>query len=158
MILSYHLKSWHLSIFFRRSGRTCDTTSLECKQPKEVLLLISIFMINLCILHIKCLYCSSFSPFKCLNLNPIMPGVLRPDDLGWLTPVRSIFMINLYVLHTKCLYYSSFSLFKCLNLNPIMLGVLGPDDLGWLTLVRSIFMINLCVLHIKCLYCSSFSL
>ena len=68
-----------------------------------------------------------------------MPGVLRPDDLGWLTPVRSIFMINLYVLHTKCLYYSSFSLFKCLNLNPIMPEALGPDDLGWLTLVRSLF-------------------
>ena len=22
------------------------------------------------------------SPIKCLNLNPIMPGVLGPDDLG----------------------------------------------------------------------------
>ena len=56
--------------------------SLECKQPKEVLLLISIFMINLFILHIKCLYYLSFSSFKCLNLNLIIPGVLRPDDLG----------------------------------------------------------------------------
>ena len=70
--LSYHLKSWYLSIFSRRFGRTCYTTSLECKQPKEVLLLISILMINLFILHIvytvyllvlhiKCLYCSLFT-------------------------------------------------------------------------------------------------
>ena len=70
-------------------------------------------MINLFVIHIKCLYCSSFSPFKCLNINPIMPGVLEPDDLGWLTLIRSPF--------------------KCLNLNPIMPGVLGPDDSGWLT-------------------------
>ena len=83
--LSYYLKSWYWSIFSRRPGRTCNTTSLECKQPKEVLLLISIFTINLFVLYIKCLYCSSFSPFKCLNLNSIMPGVLGPDDLGWLT-------------------------------------------------------------------------
>ena len=49
------------------------------------------------------------SSFKCLNLNSIMPRVLRPDDLGWLTLVLSSF--------------------KCLNLNSIMPGVLGPDDL-----------------------------
>ena len=48
-----------------------------------------------------------------------MPGVLGPDDLGWLTLVPSFF--------------------KCLNLNSIMLGVLEPDDLGWLTLVCSSF-------------------
>ena len=42
-----------------------------------------------------------------------MPGVLRPDDLGWLTLVLSSF--------------------KCLNLNSIMPEVLGLDDLGWLT-------------------------
>ena len=48
-----------------------------------------------------------------------MPGVLRPDDLDWLTLIRSSF--------------------KCLNLNPIIPRVLGPDDLGWLTLVRSSF-------------------
>ena len=53
------------------------------------------------------------SSFKCLNLNSIMPEVLGPEDLGWLTLVCSSF--------------------KCLNLNPIMLGVLGPDDSGWLT-------------------------
>ena len=93
--------------------------SLECKQPEEVLLLISIYLINLCVLNIKCLYCSSFVLFKCLNLNPIMHGVLGVDDLGWLTPVLSAF--------------------KCLNLNPIMHGVLGTDDLGWLTLVLSSF-------------------
>ena len=92
---SYHLKSWYWSIFSRRSGRTCNTTSLECKQPKEVLLLISILMVNLFVLHIKCIYCLSFSStykmfilfivhssFKCLNLNSIMLGVLRLDDLG----------------------------------------------------------------------------
>ena len=39
-----------------------------------------------------------------------MPEALGPDDLGWLTLVRS--------------------LFKCLNLNPIIPGVLEPDDLG----------------------------
>ena len=74
-----------LEHFFKGFGRTCNTTSLECKQPEEVLLLISIFLINLCVLYIKCLYCSSFGFFKCLNLNPIMHGVLGPDDLGWLT-------------------------------------------------------------------------
>ena len=117
--LSYHLQSWHWSIFFRRSGRTCNTTSLECKQPEEVLLLLSIYLINLCVLYIKCLCCSSFGLFKCLNLNPIMHGVLGPDDLGWLTLVLSSF--------------------KCLNLNPIMHGVLGSNDLGWLTLILSSF-------------------
>ena len=39
-----------------------------------------------------------------------MPGVLEPDDLGWLTLVLSTF--------------------KYLNLNLIMAGVLGLDDLG----------------------------
>ena len=107
--LSYHLQNWHWSIFFRGSGRTCNTTSLEYKQPEEVLLLISIYLINLCVLYIKCLYCSSFGLFKCLNLNPIMHGVLRPDDLGWLILVLSAF--------------------KCLNLNPIMTEVFGLDDL-----------------------------
>ena len=48
-----------------------------------------------------------------------MPGVLGPDDLGWLTLVLNSF--------------------KCLNLNSIMIGVLGPDDLGWLTLVLNSF-------------------
>ena len=48
-----------------------------------------------------------------------MPGVFGPDDLGWLTLVRSSF--------------------KCLNLNSIMPEVLGPDDLGWLTLICSPF-------------------
>ena len=47
---------------------------------------------------------------KCLNLNPIMPGVLGPDDLVKLT-----------------LFPSSA---KCLNLNSIMPRVLGPNDLG----------------------------
>ena len=56
--------------------------SLECKQLKEALLLINIFMINLFVLYIKRLYCLSLSSFKCLNLNPIMPEVLGPDDLG----------------------------------------------------------------------------
>ena len=46
-----------------------------------------------------------------------MPGVLRPDDLGYL-----ILVLN----HIKCL-----------NLNSIMPGILGPDDLGWLTLTLS---------------------
>ena len=55
---------------------------LECKQPKEVLLLINIFMINLFVLYIKCLYFLPFSSLKCLNLNPIMPEVLGPDDFG----------------------------------------------------------------------------
>ena len=50
------------------------------------------------------------SSIKCLNLNLIMPGVLGPDDLGYLTPTSSSI--------------------RCLNLNPIMHGVLGPDDLG----------------------------
>ena len=83
---------------------------MECEQPEEVLLLISIFWINLCVLYIKCLYCSSFNSFKCLNLNSIMPGVLGLDDLGWLTLVLSSF--------------------KCLNLNSIMTEVFGPGDLG----------------------------
>ena len=48
-----------------------------------------------------------------------MPGVLRPDDLGYLT---------LFPIFTKCL-----------NLNPIMRGVLGPYDLGKLALILSFF-------------------
>ena len=59
-VLPHHLRRWYWSIFSRRSGRTCNTTSLECKQPEEVLLLINIFMINLFVLYIKCLY---FLPF-----------------------------------------------------------------------------------------------
>ena len=79
-------------------------------------------MVSLFILYMKCLYFLPFNSLKCLNLNSIITGVLRLDDLGWLTLVRGPF--------------------KCLNLNPIIPGVLGPDDLGWLTLVRS---------HFKCL-------
>ena len=54
---------------------------LECKQPKEVLLLINIFMINLFVLYIKHLYFILFSSYKCLNLNSIIPEILEPDDL-----------------------------------------------------------------------------
>ena len=56
--------------------------SFECKQPKEVLLLINIFMINLFVCYIRSLYSLLFSSHKCLNLNPIMPEALEPDDLG----------------------------------------------------------------------------
>ena len=115
--LPYNLRSWHQSIFSRRSGRAYNTTSLECKQPKEVLLLINIFMINLFVLYIKCLYFLPFSSLNCLNLNPIMPKVLGPNDLDQLALIRSSL--------------------KCLNLNPIMPEVLEPDDLGQLTLIRS---------------------
>ena len=55
---------------------------LECKQPKEVLLLINIFMTNLFVRYIRSLHSLLFSSYKCLNLNPIMPEVLGPDDLG----------------------------------------------------------------------------
>ena len=58
------------------------TTSLECKQPKEVLLLINIFIINLFVRYIRSLYSLLFSSHKCLNLNPIMPEVLGLDNLG----------------------------------------------------------------------------
>ena len=84
--------------------------SLECKQPKEVLLLINNFMMNLFDLYIKCLYFLPFSSLKCLNLNPIMPKVLGSYDLGYLTLIRNSL--------------------KYLNLNPIMPKVFGPDDLG----------------------------
>ena len=80
--LLYHLRSWHWSIFSRISGRACNTTSLECKQPKEVLLLINSFMTDLFVLYIKCLYFLLFSSHKCLNLNPVMFEVLGPDDLS----------------------------------------------------------------------------
>ena len=67
-------------------------------------------MINLFVLYIKCLYFLPFSSLKCLNLNPVMPEILGPDDLGWLTLIHSSL--------------------KCLNLNSIMPEVLGPDDLN----------------------------
>ena len=81
------------------------------------------------------------SSIKCLNLNPIMSGVLGSDDLGQLT-----------------LFLSSI---KCLNLNPIMTGVLEPDNLGQLTLVLSFFKylnLNLSILlkipiWVNCIYC-----
>ena len=111
--LPYHLGSWHWSIFSRRFGRACNTTSLECKQSKEVLLLINIFTVNLFVRYIRSLYFLLFSSHKCLNLNPIMPEVLGPDDLGQLTPIRN----------------SN----KCLNLNSIIPKVLKPDGLDQLT-------------------------
>ena len=80
--LPYHLGSWHWSIFSRRFGRACNTTSLECKKSKEVLLLINIFTVNLFVRYIRSLYFLLFSSHKCLNLNPIMPEVLGPNDLG----------------------------------------------------------------------------
>ena len=104
-------------------------------------------MINLFVLHIKCLYCSSFSSFKCLNLNPIMLGVVGPDDLGQLTLfLSSIKCLNLNPIMPGILGpddLGQLTLFpnstECLNLNSIMTGVLGPDDLGQLTLVLSFF-------------------
>ena len=116
--LLYHLGSWHQSILFGRFGRACSTTSLECKQFKEVLLLINIFMINIFVRYIRSLYFLLFNSYKCLNLNSIMPEVLGPNGLGQLTLIRS--------LH------------KCLNLNSIMPEILGPDDLGQLTLIRNL--------------------
>ena len=38
-----------------------------------------------------------------------MPGILKPDDFGWLTLILNSL--------------------KCLNLNSIMTEILGPDDL-----------------------------
>ena len=56
--------------------------SLKCKQPKEVLLLINIFMINLFVRYVRSLYYILFSSHKCLNLNSIMLEILGPDDLS----------------------------------------------------------------------------
>ena len=84
--------------------------SLECKQSKEVLLLINISMINILVCYIRSLYFLLFHFHKYLKLNSIMPEVPGPDDLGYLTLIRSSY--------------------KCLNLNSIMLEVLGPDDFG----------------------------
>ena len=79
--LPYHLRSWHWSILSGRFRQACSTTSLECKQSKEVLLLIKISMINIFVCYIRSLYFLLSSSHKCLNLNSIMPEVLRPDDL-----------------------------------------------------------------------------
>ena len=80
--LPYHLGSWCRSILSGRFGRACSTASLECKQSKEVLLLIKISMINIFVFYIRSLYFLLFRSHKCLNLNSIMPEVLEPDDLG----------------------------------------------------------------------------
>ena len=80
--LSYHTVSWHRSILSGRFRRACSTASLECKQFKEVLLLINISMIDIFVCYIRSLYCLLFNSHKCLNLNSIMPEVLGPDDLG----------------------------------------------------------------------------
>ena len=114
--LPYHFRSWHRSILSGRFRRACKA-SLECKQSKEVLLLINVSMINMLVCYIRTMYFLLFRSYKCLNLNSIMPEVLRPDDLGQLTLI--------------CNSY------KCLNLNSIMPQVLEPDDLGQLTLIRS---------------------
>ena len=109
------------------------------------------------------------SSIKCLNLNPIMPGVLGPDDLGQLTLfLSSIKCLNLNPimpgvfgpgdLGQLTLFLSSI---KCLNLNSIMTEVLGPDDLGQLTLILSFFKylnLNLSILLkipilVSCIYC-----
>ena len=55
---------------------------LECKQSKEVLLLINILLINIFIHYIRSLYVLLCSSHKGVNLNSIMPEVLGPDDLG----------------------------------------------------------------------------
>ena len=80
--LPYHLESWHWSILSRRLRRACSTASLECKQSKEVLLLINISIINILVCYIRSLYFLLFRSHKCLNLNSIMPEVLGLDDLG----------------------------------------------------------------------------
>ena len=116
-VLPHHLGSWHQIILSGRFRRACSTSSLECKQSKKVFLLINIFVIHKFVRYIRCLCFLPFSSHKCLNLNPIMPEVLKPDDLGQLTLIRSSH--------------------KCLNLNPIMPKVFGPDDLGQLTLIRN---------------------
>ena len=51
--LPYHLGSWHQSILSGRFRRACSTMSLECKQSKEVLLLINIFDQYICSLYKK---------------------------------------------------------------------------------------------------------
>ena len=80
--LPYHLGSWHQSILSRRFRQVCSTASLECKQSKEVLLLINISMINIFVRYIRSLYFLLFPSHKCLNLLSIMPEVLGSDDLG----------------------------------------------------------------------------
>ena len=70
------------SILSGRFRQACSTVSLKCKQSKEVLLLINIFMINIFVCYVRSLYFLLFSSYKYLNLNSIMPKVLGPDDLG----------------------------------------------------------------------------
>ena len=53
--LLYHLRSWYRSVLSRRFKRACSTASLECKQSKEVLLLINIFVINIFVRYIRSL-------------------------------------------------------------------------------------------------------
>ena len=143
--LPYHLGSWHLSLFSRRFGRVCNTTSLKCKQPKEVLLLINIFMINLFVCYIRSLYFLLFNSHKCLNINSIMPEVFGPDDLGQLTLIRSFHKyLNINSIMPEVLGLDDLGQLtlicnshKCLNLNLIIPKVLGPDDLGQLTLIHN---------------------
>ena len=80
--LPYHLGSWHQSILSRRFRRACSTVFLECKQSKEVLLLINISIINILVRYIRSLYFLLFRSHKCLNLNSIMLEVLGLNDLG----------------------------------------------------------------------------
>ena len=48
--ISHHLGGWYRSIFPRRPRWACNTTSLECKQPENVLLLMKVsFVIYLSI-------------------------------------------------------------------------------------------------------------
>ena len=126
------------------------------------------FIPSIFALYEKCL-CYSRSSIKCLNLNPIMPVVLGPDDLGQLTLyLSSIKCLNLNPIVPEVLGPDDFgqltlfhSSIKCLNLNPIMTGVLGPNDLGQLTLVLSFFKylnLNLGILfkipiRVSCIYC-----
>ena len=78
---------------------------------------------------------------QCLNLNPVMPGVLKPGGLGQLTLIPS---------------YT-----KCLKLDPIMPSVLRPDDLDKLALILSFckyvslnFNISLEIpIRVYCIYC-----
>ena len=80
--LPYHFGSCHQSVLSGIFRRACSTTSLECKQSKNVLLLINISMIKILVCYIRTLYFLLFRSHKYLNLNSIMSKVLGPDDLG----------------------------------------------------------------------------
>ena len=139
-VISHHLGGWNRCILSWNSRWKCCTTPLECKQPKNVLLLMKVFstifsFITLCVMLLICLS---------VKHNLSYAWLLRPHTLGKL--ILLVFFLSVKQNIGHAWFLGPHTLGKLILLI-IYLNIKQNLDYAWLlkphTLGKLIFSITL---------------